>query len=88
MRPQALVIPEEIDGRTYLTRVYCYEGQLRELFSAEDTAVAPGDGEAVLAVRGLTFSVGEGILWVEITHLDGKMQRLLLNLPEWKEGKR
>lgn len=85
---QALVIPEEIDGRTYLTRVYCYEGQLRELFSGEDTAVAPGDGEVVLALRGLTFSVGEGILWVEITHLDGEMQRLLLNLPEWKEGKR
>lgn len=81
---QALTIPEEIDGKNYLTRIYCHEGQVRELFSGEQTPVSPDDGEPVLEAQGLTFSIREGILWVEITHYDGKVQQLLLNLPVWK----
>lgn len=44
----ALVIPETIDGECYVTRIYCHEGYIRELFSAEDAELSPEDGEKVL----------------------------------------
>ena len=82
---QALTAREEIGGKTYLTRVYCHEGTVRELFSAENAQVAPEDGEIVLEAEKLTFSQEDRLLTVEITHPDGSCQYLLLALPEWKE---
>ena len=32
---EALCIQEEIDGKVYVTRIYCYDGFLRELFCAQ-----------------------------------------------------
>ena len=83
---QAMAIREEIHGRTYITRVYGYEGTVRELFSGENAQVNPQDGEIVLDAENLTFSQDDGLLTVEITHPDGRIQRMLLSLPEWKEG--
>ena len=82
-----LSIPEEIDGKTYVTRVYCYEGTVRELFSGADAEVKPGDGEVVMEAEKLTFSQEDRILTAEITLPDGKNQKLLLYLPPWKEGR-
>lgn len=83
---QALALHEEIGGRTYLTRVYCYDGHIRELFAAGSAKLSPGDGEIVMAAESLTFEMVETVLSVEITHPDGTMQRLFLSLPEWKEA--
>ena len=83
---QSLTVREEIDGKAYLTRVYCHEGTVRELFSAEHAQVGPEDGEAVLEAENLNFSLENGLLTVEITHSEGTVQQLLLALPEWKEG--
>lgn len=83
---QTLTVREEIGGRIYLTRVYCYGGHIRELFAAESANVSPGDGEVIIEADALTFALDEGILTVEITHPDGKIQKLLLSLPEWKEA--
>lgn len=81
----AMTIREEISGKTYLTRVYCHEGSIRELFAAESTEVFPEDGEIVMEAESLTFSLEDQLLSVEITHADGSVERLLLALPEWKE---
>lgn len=83
---QALILHEEIGGRTYLTRVYCCDGHIRELFAAGSADLSPTDGEIVMEAENLAFEMGEDILTVEITHPDGKVQRLLLALPEWKEA--
>ena len=83
---QALTVREEIGGKIYLIRVYCHEGTVRELFSAENARVAPGDGEIILEAEKLTFSQEGRLLTVEITYPDGSCQRLLLAMPAWKEG--
>ena len=83
---QALVIREEINGKSYITRVYCYEGTVRELFSSDTAQVSPSDGETVLEAAALRFSQENQLLTVEIVHPDGIAQQLLLALPEWKEG--
>ncbi len=83
---QAMTIREEIGGRSYVTRVYCHEAYIRELFAAESAAVSPDDGEIILAAENLTFSVDGELMLVEITHPDGESQQLFLWLPVWKGG--
>lgn len=63
---QALVIPEEIDGAIYLTRVYCYDGYIRELFSGENAALSPEDGEKILPGASLIFSIEDNLLIVRL----------------------
>lgn len=50
----ALVLTEEIDGEPYETWIYCYDGQLRELFVRGGTRVQPESGETILAMESLT----------------------------------
>ena len=50
---QAMTVREEIGGRVYVTRVYCHDGYIRELFAAESTAVSPNDGEILLPAEDL-----------------------------------
>ena len=74
----ALTIPQTIDGEVYLTRIYCYEGFLRELFCAENAALSPDDGEKILPAESLHLSVEGRLLTVRIDdqeiflHLSGK----------------
>ena len=83
---RALTVREEISGKIYLTRVYCHEGNIRELFSGATAQVTPADGEIVLEAESLTFSREGELLTAEIVHSDGFSQKLLLHLPQWKEG--
>ena len=72
----ALIIPEEIDGNTYLTRVYVYDGYVRELYCAENAALLPADGEKVLRADRLHFELEDGLLTVS---LDGRQLYLDLH---------
>lgn len=63
---EALVIAEKIDGETYITRIYCYDGYIRELFCAENAALSPEDGEKILPAQSLQFSVTGNLLTVQL----------------------
>ncbi|MCD7947764.1 MAG: DUF4860 domain-containing protein [Oscillospiraceae bacterium] len=56
----ALVVRE--DG--YITRLYCYNGQLCELFTEEGLDFAPEDGIAVLALASLTLSAQDNCIYI------------------------
>lgn len=71
----ALRLTEEIEGQTYVTRVYCYDGWLRELFAAADAEMTPADGEKVLEAASMTAQLTDSLLTVE---LDG--QEIALHL--------
>ena len=68
---QALVFPETVDGRTYLTRVYCYEGSLRELFTAQSGSFSPEDGEILFPAQSLSLTMDADCLQAVITLPDG-----------------
>lgn len=68
----ALVLAEELEGETYLTRIYCYDGYLRELFSGADAELLPEEGEMVLAARDLDFMLENGLLTAEVTDAAGE----------------
>ena len=75
---EALVFCEQIDGERYLTRVYCCDGYLRELFCAENAALLPENGEKILPAEELRCALTEQLLTVQIDgrtlylHLQGK----------------
>lgn len=81
---QALQIAREIDGEVYVSRIYCYDGWLRELFCAADGAFAPGDGEQVLPADGLTLQLEDGLLAAQLKTGE-RTQRLTLTIRGGKE---
>jgi len=72
---EALVLEEIIDEETYLTRIYCHGGFLRELFGTREAQLHPEDGEKLLLANNLSLSIEEGMLWAEI---DGQILMLSL----------
>ena len=65
---QCLEIASEIDGKDYLTRIYCWDGWIRELFTAADYSFRPEDGEKVTEAQSLRFDAQGGLLdvWVKV----------------------
>ena len=70
----ALVIRES----GYITRIYCFDGWLRELYTPAEGDFSPADGEKVLPLAELALSVGDGLLQISMT--DARGNRDLLEL--------
>lgn len=71
---------EELDGETYVTRVYCSDGWLRELLTFEDSEFFPEDGEKIIEARELKLALDGGLLTADITDAGGETVRLVLDL--------
>ena len=66
-----------MDGKTYITRIYCYNGWLRELFTAENGNFSPKDGEKLLEMDTLSVIMEENRILLEFT-LPGEQPRQVL----------
>ena len=75
----ALLLSEDIDGQPYLTRIYCYDGWLRELFSAADDPFAPEDGEKILPAQALALHTDHNLLQIDLTDSSGQTISLTLS---------
>jgi len=73
------------DGE-YVTRIYCYDGYLMELFSAASEPMSPESGEQIMAVDGLALSLEEGLLTVTVTDVRGEESTLVLSLRSGEGG--
>lgn len=83
---EALVFPETVDGKRYLTRVYCHDGYLKELFTPEEGSFLPEDGEKLLELDALTFSFAGNCLSVHLAFPNGSCRELTFFLPQREEG--
>lgn len=70
----------------YHTLVYCYDGWLMELYCGVDAELEPQDGERLLEMEGLEFSLEDGLLTAVIDGADGTKDVLRLSLRSGKEG--
>ena len=52
----SLVISQHIEGSVFVTRIYCYENWLMELFTLADGDFYPEDGEKILPLSSLSVS--------------------------------
>ena len=63
-----LCITEEIDGAEYITRVYCHDGWIRELFTLAEGDFTPGDGEKILEAEALDLNFENELIRVAVTN--------------------
>ena len=61
-----LALRNDYDGETYITRIYVYDGSLREWFTREETPFHPDDGEIVCPAEELQANFEGRLLRVRI----------------------
>lgn len=76
----ALTLYEDIEGIRFVTRIYCCDGWLRELFTWGEGEYYPQDGEKILEASALSASIEDGMLNVEITNTAGENSHIELYL--------
>ena len=81
----AVELRETMDGETYLTRIYCYDGSLRELYAADTDTLSPADGETVLPAQALTAKQEGRLLKLELTDETGTVFSFVLTLRSEEE---
>jgi len=68
------------DDAGYVTRVYCFDGYLMELYADPESELVPEDGEKLMEADGLELSLTGGLLEISITGPEGAEDRLCLSL--------
>ena len=68
------------DPEGFITRVYCHDGWLMELYTFADTELEPQDGEKIMPLEGLSLSLEDGFLTVEVRQGEGVTDTLRLSL--------
>lgn len=68
------------DPEGFVTRVYCHDGWLMELYTFEDAELEPQDGEKVLPLEGLDLTLEDGFLTAEVRQGEGVTDALRLSL--------
>lgn len=71
---------EVFDGVTYVTRLYCHDGELYELFSPMSAKLEPSAGEKVLSVESMNFTVKNGFLTADIVFDGGESEAVRISL--------
>lgn len=72
----AVSIPETIDGKNYITLIYCYGGWLRELFADENGMKYAETGAKLMEAEAFAPVISGGILTVNVTDGEGRTSRV------------
>lgn len=72
----ALIIGEEWEGVSFVTRIYCHNGWLMELYSLAEGTFSPEDGQKVIPMDSLQIHQQEQLLTLTLTH--GQQSRQVL----------
>lgn len=75
-----LHIYETIDGRTFSTRIYYYDGYIYELFSEKGLDFSMSDGQPLLQVKDLSFSLSQDMLKIDIQYDEDQEEVLYIFL--------
>lgn len=81
-----LMLSEMIDGETYVTRVFCYDGWLMELFSLNEDGFVLEDGEKLLPAQAMSVSLNDGLLTIRITDQRGSEETVIMALGREEGG--
>ena len=75
-----LELSDTVGDAQYITRIYCHDGYLRELFSDASLSFDPRDGECILPAQSMEFSLRDGLLTAVITDAAGEETELSVAL--------
>ena len=76
----ALLIQQAIEKTQYLTRIYCHDGWLMELFTLAGSDFSPEDGEKILPLDTLSIAMEGSLLSFGLTDPDHATQHITLSL--------
>ena len=68
---KALAMREDLDGETYVTWLYCYDGNMYEWFTSDDGDFRPESGTAICPAQSFEPSLENGLLTVDMTNAKG-----------------
>jgi hypothetical protein len=74
----ALVLRQDFGDSAYLTCLYAYDGELRELFTEEGFEQELASGVSIMPVKDLSFELRSGMIEVEVTEPSGETRNLIL----------
>ncbi len=70
----AIAIRETIEGFSFVTWIYCYDGYLRELFAMDGEGLSPDAGEKILEMTDMDVIMADGLVKITLKHEDGREQ--------------
>ena len=77
----AVLLLQDMDGLTYETILYVYDGQLRELLCEQGWELEPEDGEVITEAQGLTVTEpADGLLRLVYTDGGGTTETADINI--------
>ena len=62
----------DMDGERYIKYIYCHEGELCELFTAEEYGFNPESGERICAAGSFRPVIKDGLMTIEMTCENGE----------------
>lgn len=74
----SLVFSQTIQNTEYVTRIYCYDGWLRELFTTAEGDFSLEDGEKILPMETMELWWADGIITVSLWKENEEPVRLSL----------
>lgn len=75
-----LVLTEKIEGISYDTRIYCYDGYLREMFCASGAGLSATFGEKILPLEDFQVSFDGSTVCASLSLIDGTTDTVTLQL--------
>ncbi len=77
----ALALYEDIDGVSYKTLIYCYEGYVRELFIEDGMELLPEHGETIVPAQKMTVeTMTDSLVRLVCTSESGNQEELVIYL--------
>jgi hypothetical protein len=68
---KTLAMREDLDGETYVTWLYCYDGNMYEWFTSDDGDFRPESGTAICPAQSFEPRLENGLLTVDMTNAKG-----------------
>ena len=84
---KTLHIYEKIEGEWYDTRIYYYDGAIREVFTFRENEIAPEDGTEVIPAKDMELSVEGAKISISITDTHGYTDKIVVEMRSGKEVK-
>jgi hypothetical protein len=77
---KTLAMREDLDGETYVTWLYCYDGNMYEWFTSDDGDFTPESGTAICPAQRFEPSLENGLLTVDMINGKGEPETVRVAL--------
>lgn len=77
---KTLAMREDLDGETYVTWLYCYDGHMYEWFTSDDGRFSPESGTAICQAQRFEPRLEDGLLTADMINAKGESETVRVAL--------